>query len=364
VGVLMTRPNWAALERRVSRHGKVCWYVRIGHGERTRLLSALSTPEFRAEYEVAFAAALKGEKPPKPKDKGPSSGTLNWLWAQYSKSSAWGSLSLSTQRQRENIMKHVLASAGAIGVEKITKAIVVAGRERRQKTPSQANNYLNCLRSLFAWAVESEFMPANPTDGVANLTRPKSGGFPEWTEEDVAKYEAYWKLGTRERLAFAVHLYTGLRRGDAVRLGRQHFKKGVIEIKAEKNGVDLTIPIHPRLVEAIKACPISNLHILEKSNGKNWGSKESYGNTFHEWALQAGVVAKGQPKNSHGIRKCAATRVAEAGASELELMALFGWTDPGMARLYTKSANAKQLALQAASKVAGFVSGGYDLFQD
>ena len=360
----MIRPNWPGLERRVSRHGKVCWYVRVGHGERTRLLAKQGTPEFRIEYEAALAAALKGEKPPKPKDKGPSIGTLNWLWAQYVKSSAWGTLSLSTQRQRENIMKHVLESAGAMGVEKITKAIVVAGRERRQKTPSAANNYLNCLSRLFGWAVESEFMAANPADGVKLLQRPKSGGFPEWTEADVAKYEAHWKLGTRERLAFAVHLYTGLRRGDAVRLGRQHFKHGVIEIKAEKNGADLTIPIHPGLVEAIKACSISNLHLLETSHGKPWGSKESYGNTFHEWALQAGVVEEGQPKNSHGIRKCAATRVAEAGASELELMALFGWTDPAMARLYTKNANAKRLALQGASKVAGFVSGGYDLFKD
>ena len=45
-------------------------------------------------------------------------------------------------------------------------------------------------------------------------------------------------------------------------------------------------------------------------------------------------------------------------------MALFGWTDPAMARLYTKNANAKRLALQGASKVAGFFSGGYDLFKD
>jgi len=360
----MTRPNWPHLEREVSRHGKVCWYVRVGHGARVRMRAAIGTPEYRLEYEETVSALLKGGKPKaKGNAKGPSAGTLNWLWEQYGKSSAWGSLSQSTKKQRENIMKHVLASAGGIPVEHITKAIVLAGRESRQKTPSQANNYLNCLRSLFAWAVENDFMPANPTDGVKNLSRPKSGGFPEWTEEDVAKFEAHWPLGTRQRLAFAVHLHTGLRRGDAVRLGRQHFKKGVIHIVAEKNDAQLTIPVHPGLVEAIKACPSTGLHILENAYGKPWGSKESYGNTFHEWALAAGVVEEGEPKNSHGIRKCAATRVAEAGASELEMMALFGWTDPAMARVYTKSANAVRLARQAASKVDGYAA-VVDLFQD
>jgi hypothetical protein len=99
----MIRPNWPGLERRVSRHGKVCWYVRVGHGDRTRLAAKPGTPEFRIEYEAALAAALKGEKPPAPKDKGPSIGTLNWLWAQYVKSSAWGgALALDAAPAREH----------------------------------------------------------------------------------------------------------------------------------------------------------------------------------------------------------------------------------------------------------------------
>jgi len=59
----MQRPNWPGLERRKSRHGKVCWYVRVGHGPRHRLKCEPGGAGFRVEYETALATMLKGEKP-------------------------------------------------------------------------------------------------------------------------------------------------------------------------------------------------------------------------------------------------------------------------------------------------------------
>ena len=38
----------------------------------------------------------------------------------------------------------------------------------------------------------------------------------------------------------------------------------------------------------------------------------------------------------HGLRNIGAVRAAEAGASEHELMAMFGWEDANMARAYTR----------------------------
>ena len=358
----MKRPNWPGLERRVSRHGLTCWYVRIGKTVRHRLRAEPASPEFRAEYEAAYSKLLHGEQV-KPEPKRGSPGTLFWLWAQYCKSSDWSSLKLSTRRQRENIMKHVLETAGHAPIEKITKQQLMKGREERRETPSAANNFLATVRALFEWAVEADLLKTNPCDGVKLVKRPKSKGFPEWDDEDEAKFISRWPLGTRQYLAYMVHACTGLRRGDAVRLGRQHFKKdGKIHLTAEKNGAELTIPVHAKLVEAIEACPPNGLNVLETSKGKPWG-KESYGNEFLEWSKAASIAEldTGRTKNSHGIRKLAATRVAEAGASELEMMALFGWTDPKMARRYTMSANKNRLASQAAARV-GEAGAVVDLF--
>ncbi|MEZ0278194.1 MAG: tyrosine-type recombinase/integrase [Methylibium sp.] len=53
------------------------------------------------------------------------------------------------------------------------------------------------------------------------------------------------------------------------------------------------------------------------------------------------------PGSAHGVRKLAATRMANNGATEAQLMAVFGWTDPKMAAHYTHIANRKRLAAQS-----------------
>lgn len=115
-------------------------------------------------------------------------------------------------------MKHVLEAAREAPLGEMTKQVIVAGRERRQKTPSQANNFLKLMRGLFAWAVEAELVKSNPADGV-KAVKTKTIGFRAWEEDDVDKFEQQWPLGTRERLALAsrpaVHRAQARRRGPA-----------------------------------------------------------------------------------------------------------------------------------------------------
>ena len=51
--------------------------------------------------------------------------------------------------------------------------------------------------------------------------------------------------------------YTSLRRGDAVRLGRQHIRDGVAAIKTEKGGFNVAVmlPILPALADSLAAGP-------------------------------------------------------------------------------------------------------------
>jgi hypothetical protein len=72
----------------------------------------------------------------------------------------------------------------------------------------------------------------DPTVGVENPPRRKGEGFVPWTEEHVWAFERRWPIGTRQRLWLDVLLYTGLRRGDAVRFGRQHVREGVGSLKS------------------------------------------------------------------------------------------------------------------------------------
>ena len=70
-------------------------------------------------------------------------------------------------------------------------------------------------------------------------------------------------------------------------------------------------------------------------------------NKFKEACVAAGVMDKA----AHGLRKAAATRAADNGATTHELMAIFGWIDIKEAEVYTRNANRKRLAAQAMTKL-------------
>ena len=336
----MPRPRPQYLQSELTRHGKRVWYVRIGAGPRIRVKGKYGTPEFTEAYH----AALVGEQP-KPKAEA-ARGSLEWLWLLYRQSSAWTDLSAATRRQRENILKHVLKSAGAQPLSKINRAAIVAGRDRRASTPSQAKNFISAMHGLFGWALEANLVNADPTTGVKRPKRKRSEGFPVWTDDDIAKFQKRWKRGTRQRVMFDIFLYTGLRRGDAARVGKQHIKDGAISIDTEKTGMRVTIPIEPALQRTLDAGPTGDLALIASPTG-NPITKEYLGNQFRDACRAAGIR-----KSAHGLRKAAATNAANRGATVAELEALFGWAGGQMAALYTKSANREALSKGAAAKLS------------
>lgn len=334
----MPRPRPPHLHHETSRHGKLVWYVRVGRGPRIRIREEYGSPEFEAAYQ----AALRGEAAPQ---KGKfAAGTLGWLVARYRESTAWASLSRATQRQRENIFKHILASAGMEPVSRFDRKVIVAGRDRRKDKPSAARHFVQTMRGLFKWAVEAQLVSIDPTVGVS-VPRPRTDGHHTWTEEECRQFEGRWPLGTRERVAFDVLLYTGLRRGDAVRLGRPHVRDGVATIKTEKTGETVTIPILPPLQRSLDAGPTGELTFVAGERGRPL-TKEAFGNWFKRACREAGV-----PGTAHGLRKAGATRAAENGATVAMLEALFGWRGGGMASLYTRKADRSRLAREAADKL-------------
>jgi integrase len=201
------------------------------------------------------------------------------------------------------------------------------------------------MRGLFEWAKEAQHVRQDPTAGVKAPPRPKTQGVPSWNEDDIARFEARWPIGTRQRVWLDVLCFTGGRRGDAAVLGRQHVRPGnVLTWRTEKGGeeIEVTIPILPVLATTIAAGPCGDLTFICGAQGRPL-TKESFGNMFSEAARAAGVA-----KSAHGVRKIAATRAADNGATVHQLMAIFGWKTPAMALLYTQEANRRRLAREAA----------------
>jgi integrase len=349
----MPRPRPPHLHPQVTRHGKRVWYFRIGKGPRIRIKAAFGTPEFDAEYQAALAGNAR------PAKSAAGAGTLAWLIERYRETTAWTDLSLATRRNRENHFKKVIDSAGRQPIRAITQAVITAARDRRAATPAQARNFLDAMRGLFKWAKEAKHVTNDPTGRVKNPKRRKGPGFPAWTEADAAAYDKRWPIGTKERVWRDVLFYTGLRRGDAVRVGRQHVSDAiqadgtiakVIVLRTEKSQGEMTvtIPILPILQRTLDAGPTGELAFICGKSGKPF-TKESFGNVFKDACMAAGL----HNRSAHGCRKIAATRAAEARATGPQLNAIFGWKGTAMASLYTEAADRKLLALDAMAKVQG-----------
>ncbi|MBX4336043.1 tyrosine-type recombinase/integrase [Bartonella raoultii] len=342
----MPKPRPPHLVKEITRHGKIIWYVRIGHGKRIRVCGTYGTQEFVDNYKSALAQ-LQGLILPKPKVGKLVEGSFAWLLKQYFNSSNWHNLAQSTKKQRQLVLMKVCDTVGNIPYQAIEKKHIIAGVERRKETPAMARDFLKTLNGLFNWAIEQGLLENNPTVGVKKPALKNNGGFPVWTEEDVEKYYQCWSHGTYERVWIDVLLYTGLRRGDAVRIGWKDVKDNIIHLKTEKSQfkTDVFLPILPELAEILKIGPIGKETFICGKRGKKL-SKDSFSLMFYNACTKAGIK-----KSAHGLRKLAATRAANSGATVSQLKAIFGWTDDDMASLYTKSVDRKRLALEAIKKL-------------
>lgn len=339
----MERKRPPYLIKRKGWKGQTVWYYWKRPRPQIRLVGEYGTREFWESYERASVGSIAIKRKPatdKPK------ASLAWLIERYRETGDWSDKSAATRRQRENIFRRITDANPDLAYEDVDRALIVQTRDAKKDTPSEANNFLDALRGLFKWAVDAGFVENNPVAGIKNLKRPKTEGFRMWTEDEIAIFQKHWKIGTRERLCFELFINTGLRRGDVARLGKQHIRNGRLRIITEKTKTQVSIPVPQVLIDVIAKSPTGDLALIaSKKTGKPM-TKEAVGTWFHNIAKAAGIDG-----NGHGLRKAAATRLAEAGATIPELNAVFGWVGTAMASLYTQKADRERLANNAVDKL-------------
>jgi integrase len=107
-----------------------------------------------------------------------------------------------------------------------------------------------------------------------------------------------------------------------------------------RHPVEVAIPILPELQTIIDASQTGDLTYLVSEKGSPF-SIGGFGNKFRAWCDEAGLPPH---CTAHGLRKAGATRAAENGATENQLMAIFGWKTIQEAERYTKAARRKKMA--------------------
>jgi integrase len=101
-------------------------------------------------------------------------------------------------------------------------------------------------------------------------------------------FEAHHPVGSKPRLALALGLYTGQRRGDVIKIGRQHIRDGVLTVRQQKTGTTLVLPVRSQFAEIIAATPSGNLTLLTTKTGKPYAAND-FSIQFRKWCDAAGL---------------------------------------------------------------------------
>jgi integrase len=340
----MTRIKLRYVNEFVDQDGKVRRYFRRPGRCAIPLPGLPGSIEFMAAYQAALAVV----SPPPPSPRHIITGSLAAAAAGYFRSSDFANLSPSSQRSYRAATKPILGAHGHRLVRDLTK---VAARhvieEIGATRPGMANLTRSVLSKIITYAIETGLRADNPFFGLKPY---RLGTYHTWTDAEIAQFERRWPLGTRERLAFALLLYTGQRGGDVVKMVRSDIVDGRIRVAQDKvrKGTtnELMIPIHPALARALQAGPLVGMtHIITDARGKPLGAITEL--------IEAAVKRAGLPARcvAHGLRKAALRRLAEHGSTTKEIAAVSGHRSLAEIERYTARADQAGLAKAAIAKL-------------
>lgn len=322
-----------------DRHGRLRHYYRRKGYARVALPGPPGSAEFMAAYAGCGEPADGRPSTPRPQPR-----SINALIVEYYRSAEWAALRDSTRRGYRSSLEQFREAHGSKGAASILPRHLEAIFHGMSDRSGAAKNLRKRLQRVFQLAVRLGWRNDNPVHAT-EAPRRKVKGFIPWSEADILAYEQRWPSGTRERLALALLLYTGQRKSDVVTMGRQHLKGPHIRVCQLKTDARLSIRVHPLLIAEIALAP-AGMTFLLTSFGKPF-TAAGFGNWFHERAELAGLT----DRTSHGLRKAAGRRLAEAGCTAKQIMAVLGHTTMQQVELYTRDADQETLADAAMAKL-------------
>jgi integrase len=198
----------------------------------------------------------------------------------------------------------------------------------------------DALKLILNWGIEADedrFGSVNPAARAKLLA--EGPGYQPWPDNliDDVQAKAYPEL----RWVFLGVLNTGQRGQDVVRMLWSHVEDGGIRVAQAKTGARLWLPMTEQLRRTFEAIPRRAAVIFTTKTGWPW----SLPHLRHEaQRLGAGYWL-------YGLRHNAAERLAEAGCSEAQIMAITGHRTPAMVQRYTRRAGQKRLAKAAIERL-------------
>ncbi|NVN47980.1 tyrosine-type recombinase/integrase [Asaia spathodeae] len=275
--------------------------------------------------------------------RGPAVGTIADILRQYLGSPEWMGTRPSTKKGRRLYLIE-LERIGNVPIRDLRRREILTIRDTiaRTRGSGAANQFIQSTSAFLSWALNREWVEANTAARIGMLPYKP---FKAWTRE-MAR-DAITNLPSHMSRAVMLALFTGQRRSDLCAMKWSDIVRGAIYVRQIKTGAELQIPIHPVLAQAMESWPRTAETIL---TGLRGGPMTAYnlGRSLNE-AHDKGIIPKGY--SIHGLRKLAATLLAESGCSTHEIASITGHKTLKMVELYTRSFDQRRLAEDAILKL-------------
>ncbi|MFD2173633.1 site-specific integrase [Rhodobacter lacus] len=188
-----------------DRHGKTRADYKPHGGKGIALPLPVGPPEFL----LAYAKAVEGEKLERAKAKMPTAkDTFRDLLQLHLGSALYSKLSPRSKRNYRVILEKFCAKNGNLPVSQFSRKHASAILAKLSATPEAANTLMKRLRLLLNFAVDIGMIPSNPMAGMKGY-KSDGEGYHDWTEEEIAQFEARHQPGTKARLALMLMLRPG-----------------------------------------------------------------------------------------------------------------------------------------------------------
>lgn len=322
-----------------DRHGKSRYYYRRKGFPQTPLPGLPWSPAFMEAYEAAANAAKPEIGAGKVLARSVGALTISWLQTAEVRD-----VKPITRKAILRLVDWLQEHHGHRLVADMQRPHVDKLLAKWSDRPSDHNRMLSVLRRLLTHAVVLGWIKTNPVVGFKK--RKLAGTYATWTEEQIAAFETRWAIGTTERLAFDLLLWTGQRSTDVRAMGRQHIEDGRIVVRQSKTGSRIDIPIAPALRTSLALVAADQVLFLLDGNGKPFTAS-----TFSHFMTASTKAAGIDGVTPHGLRKAACRRLAEEGCSASEIMSISGHKSLREVERYVAAASQKLLASSAMAKV-------------
>jgi integrase len=324
--------------RFVQRQGNYHYFRKVGC-KPVRLPGAEGSPEYLAAYERALA----GRSPELLKSVGCVPGSLGWAIDKYTAHAEFNSKAPGTRAAYFASLRILRDSPIARGpVRDMNRQHVNAHCDEIAKRfgPSRGDHQAMLISILWDFA-DRHLAPCKLRDR-SNPTRRRRRTYD-------AQPRLAWPLDVQRRfvegaspelaLAFALLLYTGQRRGDVCRMRWSDFDGKFISVVQEKTGESVHVRVHRDLRAALMKIERRGATILTTKTGKPFLA------TALTKAIKKRLREIGEPELVlHGLRKAAGVKLAEAGASVQQIMAVLGHRSPRMSLYYCQQASKRRLS--------------------